>query len=71
MHPNVGRIEVVDDKMAAVYRRMTGAERLQVANRLFVSALKMMTNLLASDHPEWDAQRVAREVAHRVSHGSV
>jgi hypothetical protein len=66
-----GQIEVVDDQMAAVLRTKTGAERLEIANRLFVSTCGMLTSLLRHDHPDWDDQRVQHEVARRISHGSV
>ncbi len=65
-----GQIEVVDDAMAAVLRAKTGAERLAIASGLFASARRMLTSHLQAEHPEWDAARVAREVARRLSHGA-
>lgn len=66
-----GQIEVVDDALVAVLRQKTGAERLAIANGMFVSARRMLTCHLHAEHPEWDAQRVSREVAKRLSHGSI
>ncbi len=66
-----GQIEVVDDALAAVLRQKTGAERLAIANGLFLSARRMLTSFLRTEHPEWDDRRVAREVARRLSHGSI
>lgn len=39
-------VEVVGDDMAAVFRRMTGAERLKVAGQMFASAHRMLTSHL-------------------------
>ena len=64
-------LEVVDDEMARVLRGMTGAERLKIANDLFMSARRMMASHLAAEHPDWDADRIERDVARRISHGAV
>jgi hypothetical protein len=65
------RIEVVDDVMANILRGKTPAERLQIGFGLWRSAQKLLRGQLASLHPDWDAQRLAREVARRLSHGAV
>lgn len=64
-----GQIEVVGDEMAAVFRRKTGAERLQIASGLFASARRMLINMLRVQHPDWDDQQVITEAARRMSHG--
>lgn len=64
-------LEVVDDEMAEIFRRKTGAERLQIAFGLFSSARRMLTSHLASEHPDWDEERIQREVARRISRGEV
>jgi hypothetical protein len=64
-------IEIVDDEMAKVLRGMTGAERLQVAARMFSSARRMIASHLAAEHPDWDQERIERETSKRISHGSV
>ena len=64
-------LEVVDDEMAHVLRGMTGAERLKIANDMFMSDRRMMASYLAVEHPDWDADRIEREVARRISHGAV
>jgi hypothetical protein len=38
---------------------------------MFVSARRMMASHLAVEHPDWDADRIEREVARRISHGAV
>ncbi|MDE3019898.1 MAG: hypothetical protein KGO52_16575 [Nitrospirota bacterium] len=65
------RIEVLDEAMAEVLRRKTPAERLAIGFGLWRSARKMLRGQLASLHPEWDAARLDREVARRLSHGAV
>lgn len=66
----VRRIEVMDDEMAAVLRAKSGAERLQIAFGLFESARRMLTSMLAADHPDWSEERLRREVARRLAHDS-
>jgi hypothetical protein len=65
------RIEVVDDMMAEVLRRKTPAERISIGFGLWTSARKMLLSHLGSTHPEWDAERLTKEVAKRLSHGVV
>jgi len=65
------RIEVLSDEMTAVLRRKTGAERLEIASRMFVSAREMLVNHLRAAHPDWDEHRIEREAAQRLSHGAV
>ena len=52
-------------------RRLTPEDRLRTASGMWIAAQKMLLNLLANEHPEWSDERVKREVAHRLSHGSV
>ena len=63
--------DVVDDDMARILRGMTGAERLRIANDLFGSARRMLASHLASEHPDWDQDRIEQETARRISHGAV
>ena len=65
------RIEVMDEAMAEVLRRKTPAERIAIGFGLWRSAQRMLRAELTSLHPEWDGQRIDREVARRLSHGAV
>ncbi len=65
------RVEVLDDEMVAIYRAMTGAERLRIASDMFASARRMLTSHLAHEHPEWSEAEILRETARRLSHGTV
>ncbi len=71
MRLDVGQIEMVDDEMAVVLRRMTGAERLAIASGLFASARRMLLSHLRAEHPDWDEGHVQAEAARRLSHGAI
>ena len=64
------RIEAVDDAMADVLRRKTGAERLAIASGLYKSVHYMLKCHLQAEHPDWDESRISREAAQRLSHGA-
>ena len=64
-------IEVIDDQMADVFRKMTGAERLRIMFGFWRSARAMMQSYLRGQHPDWTADEVEHEVARRMSHGAV
>ncbi len=66
-----GQIEVVDDTMAEILRRKTPAERIRIGFTMWTSARDMLMTHLKKTHPEWDDERVKREVARRLSHGPV
>ena len=65
------RIEIVDDIMAEVLRSKTPAERISIGFGLWTSARKMLLSHLGSTHPEWDVERLNKEVTKRLSHGIV
>ena len=71
MRLDPGQIEVVDDEMAEVLRRKTGAERLAIASAMFASARKMILAKLHEEHPDWDERRINAEAARRLSHGAI
>jgi hypothetical protein len=64
-------IEIIDDRMATVFREKTPQQRLAIAFSLWTSAKKHLTNYLRSEHPEWDEVKIRKEVAKRLSHGTV
>ncbi len=63
--------DVVNDEMARILRGMTGAERLKIANGMFVSARRMLASHLSAEHPDWDQNRIEQETARRISHGAI
>ena len=71
MRLDKGQIEVVDDAMAEVLRHKTPAERIHIGFNLWISARNMLMTHLKKTHPEWDAKRLDREVARRLTHGAI
>ena len=70
MRPDPRRIEVIDEAMADVYRRMDSTQRLAIAHGMWRYARQRMEAAVRWQHPEWDEQAVAREVSRRLLHGS-
>ena len=66
-----GQIEVVDDAMAKVLQKKEPWERIAIGFNLWIGAWKMLTTHLASTHPDWNQERIRREVVRRMSHGAV
>ncbi len=64
-------VELIDDAMAHMLRGKSEVERLQIAGRMWRSARVMLRAAIRSEHPEWDAQQLNREIACRISHGLV
>jgi 2-keto-3-deoxy-6-phosphogluconate aldolase len=63
-------IEVVDEKMAAVLRRKTGAQRLKIVDALYRSAWNLIEMNVRSSHPDWDEPQVRAAVAARIAGGT-
>ena len=66
-----GQIEVIDDAMAEVLRHKTPAERIRIGFTMWTSARNMLSVHLKKSHPEWSPESIEKEVARRLSHGSV
>ncbi len=64
------KIETIDDEMLPFLRAMSGVERLQVANRMYLSACRMLTHHLTAEHADWSVEQVQAEVARRIALGS-
>ena len=71
MHLDPRQIEVMDDAMAEVYRKKTAAERLRIANEMYLFARRMIRAQITASHPDWTETQVTRETARRLSNGSV
>lgn len=59
------RVEVIDDRSAAIMRGMTGAQRLAVASAMHESAVRMVGSYLRQQHPDWSDEQIARELRRR------
>ena len=66
-----GQIEVVDDTMAEILRHKTPAERIRIGFTLWTAARNMLMTHLKKTHPEWNNDKVEKEVARRLSHGAI
>lgn len=64
------RIEVIDDAMCDVLKKKSSLERLEIAFGLWRSAKTQLFNYLQSMHPEWDEEKIRREIVRRMSHGA-
>jgi hypothetical protein len=62
--------EVIDDRMAEVFRRMTGAQRLGIVDSLYRIAWKLIETNVRMSHPQWDDAVVKRAVAARIAGGT-
>jgi hypothetical protein len=62
--------EVVDDAMAEVLRRKTGAERLRIVDALYRAAWKLIEANVRATHTDWDDAQVRRAVAARIAGGT-
>lgn len=56
--------------MAAVLRAKTPAERLRIADELWIFMRTAIRANLARRHPEWTAEELDRAVAGRMSRGA-
>jgi hypothetical protein len=63
-------VEAVEEEMALVLSRMTGAQRLAIAAGMFRTARRMIESHLRAEHPDWDSRQVQAEVARRLAHGA-
>ena len=65
------RIEVPDDAVVEVLRRLTPGERLSIANRMWVSARKAVECVVRREHSDWNEQQLQQEIVRRMLHGAV
>ena len=63
-------VEVVEDEMAAVLRRKTGAQRLRIVDALYRSAWNLIETNVRGSHPDWDDRQVRVAVAARIAVGT-
>jgi hypothetical protein len=62
--------EVIDDDMAEVMRRKTGAQRLAIVDALYRSAWAPIEGNVRAAHPDWGDARVRAALAGRVAGGA-
>jgi len=64
------QIKTPDQEVVEILQAKTPQERLSIAFGMWSAARKMLVNLLTDQHPDWDQDRLEKEVARRLSHGS-
>ena len=64
--PDLSALEVVHPRVAIALRTKSGSERLRLAHESWELARERVSAFFAATHPDWDAARVAREVARRL-----
>lgn len=69
--PEEIRFEVMDDRVAAVFAAMTPARRLQIAFEMWDFTWNMLRLNLLREHPDWDAERIRREMVRRINPDAV
>ena len=70
MNPRRRVIEVVEDEMATVLRRKTGAQRLKIVDALYRSAWNLIETNVRASHPDWKKPQIRAAVAARISGGT-
>jgi hypothetical protein len=50
-------------KQIKIYKSLFPAEKLKIAENLYVSAWKLKTSTIKATHPEWNEKKVAKKVA--------
>ncbi len=61
-----GQIEVVDDAVAEVLRRLSPRTKLEAISDYRDTIALMIRALLRTEHPEWEPEQLSREVARRL-----
>lgn len=64
------QIEVVDERVAAILRKKTPAERAEMMGGMHRLAKGLIRGRLVSDHPDWSDAQLDAEVARRLLRGA-
>jgi hypothetical protein len=65
------KIDVMDDRVAAILRRKSNAERMAAVDQMWCFARDMIRANLQHEHPDWTEDQIDRMTARRLSHGAV
>ncbi|MBX3418886.1 MAG: hypothetical protein KF851_14885 [Pirellulaceae bacterium] len=63
------KFEMIDETMAEVLRQKTDAQRLRSVDAFWQSARAILLAAIRTEHPDWEKEKVQREVARRISNG--
>ncbi|MGL5095678.1 MAG: hypothetical protein ACRDD1_08830 [Planctomycetia bacterium] len=65
--PDPRRMEVMDEAVAAVLRKMTPSQRVEMAVEMNETARRLIADYLRGMNPTWDEAQVAAEVVRRMT----
>ncbi len=71
MNIDMRNIEVLEDEMVEVLKAKTPQERLKMAFDMWKMVRRQLECYLETTHKEWNKEKIQKEVARRMSHGSV
>jgi hypothetical protein len=74
IHPIVGILppeDFLDDITLEILKKKTPAERVLMAGKMWTSARVILRGAISTEHPDWTADQVNREIAKRMSGGLV
>jgi len=61
-------VEVIDDDVAEIYRRMSGEQRMALAFDIWETAHAMVRMSIKHEHPDWEDSKIDSAVLRRMSH---
>lgn len=70
MNRDVPHFDMVDDRMAEVFRAKTPAERIEMMGAANRTARLLAAAGIRYSHPGWSDEQVDAEVARRMLHGT-
>jgi len=70
LNRDLRNMELISDDLVLLWRSKTPAEKLDIVFGMWETARQLITAQVRSIHPDWDDDKIAREVARRLSHGA-
>ena len=67
MSSRIESIKIVDQALVPILRQMTPAQKMAVANRMWVHGRDLMRARVTREHPDWTEEQIQREAAARLS----
>ncbi|MCK4761426.1 MAG: hypothetical protein KAW12_04440 [Candidatus Aminicenantes bacterium] len=63
-----GQIECPDNVMVEIYKNKKPQERIKIASDMWDSAWEQLHDMLRSMHPNWEKEKIRKEVIKRLTH---
>ena len=74
VHPILGELppeDFLDDVMLEILKKKTPGEKMRMISSMWKTARVLLRGAITTEHPDWCADRVNREIAKRISCGLV